>query len=108
MEYPLKLLSQTRSPSPVMGSWSGIDTSTDMLYNWLGEIWQEEVLPTDWKIGHLVKPPKKDDRELSRNSAPISARKDSERLRTTVDEKLRDNRAGFCRERCCTDQIASL
>ena len=31
-----------------------------------------------------------------------------ERLRTAVDDKLRDNQAGFRRERSCTDQIATL
>ena len=55
-----------------------IDTSTDMLYSLLGKIWQEEVVPADWKTGHLIKLPKKGDRRdsgnLSRNNVPISAR----------------------------------
>ena len=39
-----------------------IDTSTGMLYSLLGKIWQEEVVPADWKMGHLIKFPKKGDR----------------------------------------------
>ena len=31
-----------------------------------------------------------------------------ERLRTAVDDKLRDNQAGFGRDRSCTDQIVTL
>ena len=38
-----------------------IDTSTDMLYSLLGKIWQVEVLPADWKMGHLIKLPKNGD-----------------------------------------------
>ena len=61
---------------------AGIDTSTDMLYNLLGKIWQEEVVPDNWKMRHLVKLPIQERqpaglRELSRNNAPISARKGS-------------------------------
>ena len=36
-----------------------ITTSTGMLYSFLGTIWQEEAVPADWKMGHMIKFPKK-------------------------------------------------
>ena len=94
-----------------------IDTSTDLLFSLLGKIWQEEVVPDDWKMGHLVKLPKKGDRRDCGNyrgimllSVPgkVLSRGILERLRTAVDDKLRDNQAGFRREKSCTGQIATL
>ncbi|XP_068697688.1 uncharacterized protein [Montipora foliosa] len=48
-----------------------IYTSTDMLYSLLGKIWQEEVVPVDWKMGYLVKLPKKGDRRDCGNCPSI-------------------------------------
>ena len=36
-----------------------INTITEMLYKLIGLIWEEEMVPMDWKEGHLVKLPKK-------------------------------------------------
>ena len=33
--------------------------STDTMYSLLGKVWLEEAVPADWKMGHLVKLPKK-------------------------------------------------
>ena len=37
-----------------------INTITETLYELIGLIWEEEMEPTDWKEGHLVKLPKKE------------------------------------------------
>ena len=84
-----------------------------MLCSLLGKIWQGEVAPADWKIGHLVELPKKGDRRDRGNykgtmllSVPgkVLCRVILERLRAAVDDKLRDNQAGLRRERSCIDQ----
>ena len=71
-----------------------------MLYSLLGRIWQEEVVPADWKMGYLVKLPKKGNRRNCKNyqgimllSVPgkVLCRVILERLRTAVDDNLRDN-----------------
>lgn len=37
-----------------------IDTSTDMLYNLLGKIWQQEKIPEEWKEGYVIALAKKE------------------------------------------------
>ena len=36
-----------------------IETSTEILHDLLGKIWEQEEIPTEWKEGYLVKLPKK-------------------------------------------------
>ena len=38
-----------------------IDTSTVILHDLIGKIWEQEEIPTEWKEGYLVKLPKKGD-----------------------------------------------
>lgn len=80
-----------------------IDTSTDTLYSLPGKIWQQ-VVPADWKTGHSIKLRKKGDRRDYGNyrrimllSVPgkVFCRVILEKLSTVVDEKHRDNQAGF-------------
>ena len=79
-----------------------LETSTQMLYELLGKIWEDENIPQDWKEGHLVKLPKKGDLSICDNyrgimllSVPgkVLNRVMLERMKKTVDHKLRDNQA---------------
>ena len=38
-----------------------IETSTEILHDLLGKIWEQEEIPTEWKEGYLVKLPKNGD-----------------------------------------------
>ena len=92
-------------------------TSSDMLYDLLGEVWKVEDVPAEWKEGHLIKLPKKGDLSKCENyrgimllSAPgkVLNRIILERIKTAVDKYLREEQAGFRAGRSCTDQIATL
>lgn len=94
-----------------------INTSTDMLYSLFGRIWNEEKTPTEWAEGHIVKLPKKGDLRKCNNyrgitllSVPskIFNRVILNRLQEAVDKRLRDQQAGFRKDRSCTDHIATL
>ena len=94
-----------------------IETSTEILHDLLGKIWEQEEIPTEWIERYLVKLPKKGDmqdcnnyREIMLLSVPgkVLNRVILDRLKTGVDAKLRDHQAGFRKDRSCTDQIATL
>ena len=94
-----------------------INTSTEILYGLFEKIWEEEVIPEEWKEGHLIKIQKKGDlsncanyRGITLLSVPgkVFNRVILERLKEEVDKELRDHQAGFRKERSCTDQIATL
>nr|KAG5689438.1 hypothetical protein BaRGS_012260 [Batillaria attramentaria] len=94
-----------------------IQTSTDMLHPLLRKIWESESVPQDWKKGHLVKLPKKGDLSSCSNwrgimllSIPgkVLTRIILERLKTALDKTLREEQAGFCNDRSCTDHIATM
>jgi hypothetical protein len=87
------------------------------LYNLFKKIWEEENIPEEWKEGILIKLPKKGDLRDCNNYRGIMLlpvpgkvlhRILLERLKEAVDLKLRDQQAGFRRNRLCADQIASL
>ena len=93
------------------------ETSVDMLHALFNKIWKTEVIPKEWKEGHLIKLPKKGDLSNCNNYRGISLlsipgkvfnRVILERMKQATDDKLRDNQAGFRKNRSCTDQIASL
>ena len=79
-------------------------------------IWDEENVPPDWRDGNIIKIPKKGDLRECKNYRimPLSTpgkvlnRIILERLQKAVDEKLRENQAGFRNRRSCGDQIATL
>ena len=84
--------------------------------HWLfGKIWVEEEIPEDWRHGHLFKLPKKGNlkdcknwRDITLLSIPgkVFNRILLERMKTEVDRLLREEQAGFQKERSCTDHIA--
>ena len=82
-----------------------------------GKIWEVEEVPAEWKEGYNVKLPKKGNLSICGNyrgimllSMPGKALNSVmlQRLKTVVDDKLRDNQAGFGQNRSCADQIATL
>ena len=94
-----------------------IETAVQMLYSLFSKIWQKEEVPAQWREGIIMKLPKKGDlrdcsnyRGIMLLSTPgkVLNRILLERMKEAVDPKLRDQQAGFRRNRSCADQIASL
>ena len=94
-----------------------LSTSTEMLYELFGKIWETNEVPDDWKEGYLIKLPKKGDLRECKNwrgimllstAGKVLNRIILERLKVVVDKRLRDEQAGFRKERSCTDHIATL
>ena len=80
-------------------------------------MWEDEQIPEDWKEVLLIKLPKKGDlsscsnyRGITLLSIPskVFSRVLLNRMREAIDTQLRDQQAGFRKERSCTDQIATL
>jgi len=94
-----------------------LETSTEILYHLFQKVWKTEQIPQDWKDGFIVKIPKKGDLSDCKNYRGITLlsipgkvfnRIILERLRAAIDSNLRDEQAGFRKDRSCTDQIATL
>lgn len=94
-----------------------LNTSTKMLYELFGKIWEMNEIPDDWKEGYLIKLPKKGDLKECKNwrgvmllstAGKVLNRIILERLKVEVDERLREEQAGFRKDRSCADQIATL
>ena len=88
-----------------------------MLYEQFGKIWETNEVPDDWQEGYLIKLPKKGDLRECNNWRGIMLlstvgkvlnRIILERLKVVVDKRLRDEQAGFRKERSGTDHIATL
>ncbi|XDV29016.1 hypothetical protein PO909_032197 [Leuciscus waleckii] len=73
------------------------ETSTNMLHHLMKTIWEEENVPSDWRGIMLLSTPGKMVNHIL-----------LKRLQKGVDEKLRENQAGFRNNRSCGDQIATL
>ena len=96
---------------------SDIEITANMLHLLFKKIWEEEQVPMDWKEGYLIKIPKKGDLSKCENYRGISLlsvpgkvfnRVLLNRMKDAVDAELRDQQAGFRKDRSCTDQIATL
>ena len=73
-------------------------------------IWNKEQLPEEWKKGLLIKLPKKRDLSNCKNwrgiillnmASKVFCRSILERIKTPLDEKLREEQAGFRAGRSC-------
>ena len=93
------------------------ETAVDMRYSLFSKIWEKEEVPAKWKEGIIIKLPKKGDlrdcsnyRGIMLLSTPgkVLNRVLLERMKEAVDPELRDQQAGFRRNRSCEDEIASL
>ena len=94
-----------------------IETAADILHNLFGKVWEEEKVPADWREGLVIKLPKKGDlrdcsnyRGIMLLSVPgkVLNRVILDRVKDAEDPMLRDQQAGFRKNRSCADQIASL
>ena len=91
------------------------DLTASIFHKIYSDIWKNEVMPQDWNIGHLIKLPKKDNLKECKNYSGIAllsvVAKVLNRILLTrllnLDEKLREQRAGFRKDRSCIDQIAA-
>ncbi|VDP77753.1 unnamed protein product [Schistosoma curassoni] len=94
-----------------------IEVTTNMLHLLFKKIWEEEQVPMDWKEGHLIKIPKKGNLSKCENYRGITLLSIPgkffnkvllNRIKDAVDAQLRDEQAGFRKDRSYTDQIATL
>ncbi|KAL6479464.1 hypothetical protein MHYP_G00128970 [Metynnis hypsauchen] len=92
-------------------------TTAEILHPLLQKIWEQEKVPADWKLGYLVKLPKKGDLSQCSNwrgimllSIPskVLTRIILERLKKALDQRLRSEQAGFRQDRSCIHHIATL
>ena len=94
-----------------------IRTNVELLYPLFNKIWDEKQVPTEWKEGYLIKLPKKGDLSSCSNYRGITLlpipgkvfnRVLLNRIKDAIDPQLREQQAGFRKNRSCTDQIAML
>ena len=93
------------------------DETPKLLTEIFEEIWQEEELPQSWKLGLIVKLPKKGDLTNCNNwrgitllslTSKIFSKIIQNRLSKTMDGQIRNEQAGFRPGRSCSDQIFVL
>ena len=81
------------------------------------QIWNAEEAPEAWKMGLIVKLPKKGDATNCNNwrgitllslTSKVFSRIIHERLNKAIDSKIRQEQAGFRSGRSCSDQIFTL
>ncbi|VDP60400.1 unnamed protein product [Schistosoma curassoni] len=96
---------------------SDIELTKNMLHLLFKKIWEEEQVPMNWKEGHVIKIPKKGDLSKCENYRGITLLSVPgkvfngvllNRMKDAIDAQLRDQQAGFRKDRSCTDQIATL
>ena len=94
-----------------------LETSVDVLYYFLHKVWEQEQIPEDWQRGLIVKLPKKGDLTECNNwrgvtlmvvAAKVLGRIIITRIRDGIDDKLRQEQAGFRKGRSTTEQIFIL
>ena len=88
-----------------------------LLTNILRKVWISETAPDDWKVGLIVKLPKKGDLTDCNNwrgimllsvTSKILSRVILNRISASIDQLLRKNQAGFRKGKSCADQIFAL
>ena len=88
--------------------------SEEVLLDLCNRIWREEKIPEEWMKGLLIKLPKKGDLSYCKNwhgimllniASKVFCRVILERMKFALDEKLREEQAGFRDGRSCKDQI---
>ncbi|VDO66130.1 unnamed protein product [Schistosoma margrebowiei] len=96
---------------------SNIAVTTNMLHLLFKKIWEEEQVTMDWREGHLIKIPKKGDLSKCENYRGITLlsvpgkvfnRVFLNRMKDAVDVQHRNQKAGYRKDRSCTDRIATL
>ena len=83
---------------------AGGEVSEEVLLDLCNRIWSEEQVPEEWKKGLLIKLPKKGDLSHCKNwrsimllnmASKVFCRVILERIKGALDEKLREEQAGF-------------
>jgi len=92
---------------------AGGEVSEEILLDLCNQIWSEEQVLEEWKKGLLIKLPKKGDLIHCKKWRGImllnmASKVILERIKAALDEKLREEQAGFRGGQSCTDQIATL
>ena len=64
---------------PVEAIKADVETSTEMLHDLIGKIWDKEI-PTAWKEGYIVKLPKKGDLQECKNYRGIMLLSESQKI----------------------------
>ncbi|VDO78404.1 unnamed protein product [Schistosoma mattheei] len=94
-----------------------VAVSARTLHILFSKILEEEKVPTNWKEGRLIKIPMHGDlskrgnyRGITLLSTPgnVFNRVLLNRMKDFIDARFRDQQAGFCKDRSCTDQIVRL
>jgi hypothetical protein len=94
-----------------------IDLSARTLTDLFDKIWRQEKIPTDWSKGIIIKLPKKGDlnncdnwRGIMLLSIPskVLCKVILNRIDEKIDNKLREEQAGFRAGKGCVDQIFTL
>ncbi|VDP01697.1 unnamed protein product [Schistosoma mattheei] len=94
-----------------------VAVTAKILHILFSKIWDKEQVPTDWKEGLLVKIPTKGGHSKCDNYRGITLvsiprklfnRVLLNRMKDSMDAQLRDQQAGFRKDRSSTDQIATL
>ena len=94
-----------------------LQTSVGVLCPIFIQVWEREEIPEDWRKGLIVKVPKKGDISVCDNSRGVTllsvprkvlCRVILNRIRMAVDQRIREEQAGFRAERGCSDQILAL
>lgn len=93
----------------------GGETSEEVLLDLYNRIWSEEKILEEWKKDLLIKLPKKGDLSYCKNwrillnmASKMFCRAILENIKIALDEKLKEEQAGFRARRSCADQIATL
>ncbi|VDP26561.1 unnamed protein product [Schistosoma curassoni] len=96
---------------------SDIKVTANMLHILFRKIREAEQVSTKWKEGYIIEMPKKGNLSKCENYRGITLlsvpgkvfnRVLLNRIKDSVDAQLRDQQAGFRKDRSCTDQIATL
>ena len=83
----------------------------------LNDIWDKEIIPEEWRIGSIIKLPKKGDLGNCNNwrgitllslTSKIFSRVILQRMNIALDNKIRIEQAGFRKGRSCIDHIFAL
>ena len=94
-----------------------VEITAELFHPLFQKIWEEEQVPAEWKEGYLIKLPKKGNlsscsnyRGITLLSIPgkVFSRILLDKMKDAVDTKLRDQQAGFRKDRSCIDQVATL
>ena len=94
-----------------------LETSVDVLHYFLHKVWEQEQIPKDWQWRLIMKLPKKGDLTECNSwrgitlmvvAAKVLGRIIITRMRDGIDNKLRQEQAGFRKGRGTTEQIFIL